>query len=324
MARRHTRVPVVERRFSPLNLPLVTTVLAWGVNFVALKLTYPVISPPAVAVTRTLASWMILWAFIRWRGETLRVEPRLRGRIWAQGAVSMGLYMILFLEGMQRTSPAEGAIILATAPILTSLLGSLIGQERFRWAVLGGGLIAFVGVTMVVLGGDPSSHGSLLGNALVFASSVVWSVGVVMVRPLVQEVSPLRVLAISMPAGLLVLLPYGLMPTLHTDWAAVTPVAWWAWVHTALLAGAVATTTYYMGIEQIGVARAVMYQYFIPPTAAFFAWLALGSPFTLVQMLGVAVVVVGVASARTRSGSTTTSEEDTGGIVDAESAKTGT
>lgn len=308
-----------ERRLSPPNLPLLITVLAWGFNFVALKLTYPSVSPPAVAVARTLASWLILVAFIWFRGESLRVPAPLRWRIWGQGVVAMGIYMILFLEGMQRTSPAEGAIILGTAPILTSLLGSLVGQERFRWTVLVGGLIAFAGVTMVVLGGGNGSHGTLLGNAMIFASSVVWSVGVVMVRPLVKEISPLRVLAISMPAGLLVLLPYGLMPFLQTNWAAVPNVAWLSLGHTALLAGALATTTYYMGIEQIGVARAVMYQYFITPCAAFFAWLALGTPFSLFQAAGVAVVVAGVACARGRP-ETTVSEDD--GTLNAESAKT--
>jgi drug/metabolite transporter (DMT)-like permease len=38
----------------------------------------------------------------------------------------------------------------------------------------------------------------------------------------------------------------------------------------------------------------MLYQYFVAPLAAFFSWLVLSEPFTLVQLFGAGLVIVGV------------------------------
>lgn len=277
---------------------MVGTVLAWGFNFVAVKMIYAQVSPPALGFGRHLLMWGCLAAICRVRGYSLAFPAGDAPRILLQGALAMGLYMILFLEGLRLTSPGVGAILLATAPIFTALFAAAARQEAFRWGVVVGGAVAVAGVALVVGTGH---GGTPLGAALIVGAAVVWSLGVVVSRPLVQKIGALRLLTLSMPGALPILAPYALLPTLATPWTTLDPLAWALFAHVVLLAGVLGFLGFYLGVRKIGGPATMLYQFFVPPTAMACAWWLLGEPVTLVQALGLAVIVLGVWwSARSR------------------------
>src|SRR3954463_12838005 len=140
----------------------------------------------------------------------------------------MGIYLVIFFRGMQNSTPAEGAIILGMSPAFTLLFALLIRQEQFRWRALVGILIAFTGVVLVVLSG-PATHVSavsasekLAGNLTVLVAAGVWALSVVVTRPLGGKSEPLRMFTLSMPGAILAVLPFGLLPTLHTNFFALS------------------------------------------------------------------------------------------------------
>jgi drug/metabolite transporter (DMT)-like permease len=285
------------------------TVAAWGFNFVALKLLYlpGQMDAPSVGLVRFLIMWALLAAISCFRGDSLRYPKGEALRILGLGALAMGVYMVLFLEGMKGSTAAEGAIILATAPIFTAVFAALAGQERFRLGSLVGAIIAFAGVVIVITNGvhpAQQASGKLLGNLLIFLSSIVWAYSSVYSRPLVEKYSPFRVLTLSMPGALPVLLPYGFLATLSVDWSKLQSLSWIMLLHVAVLAGVVGFAGFYAGVRQIGAAGAMLYQFLVPPTAAISAWLVLGQPMTLLQGAGLIVVLAGLALAmqqRTRT-----------------------
>lgn len=293
----------VPRDRMPLpNLPLVVTVACWAFNFVALKELYTQMTAPAVSLVRFALMYVLLVAICVIRKEPLGFPSAHRNRILLAGFLSMGVYMVLFLEGMRGTSAPEGAIVLATAPIFTYLFACVLKQERFTVLALVGAGIAFAGVAMVVLGDDPQGHGSLGADLLVLASAVVWALSVVVMRPALVEVSPLRMLTLSMPVALAVLIPYGWSSLAATDFSRVTIYGWAMFLHVAVLSGVVAFICFYQGIRQVGSGAATLYQFFVPPMAALFAWWVQKDAMNLVQMAGLAVVIVGVwGSSRARA-----------------------
>lgn len=269
--------------------------LTWGFNFVALKLVYEQMTPAAVALVRYLGMFALLVAFSVARRESLRYPRGDALRLLVLGFLSMGVYMVFFLEGMRESAPAEGAIILSTSPIFTALIAAAVGQERLNRGAFGGALLAFAGVAVVVLGGSGAGHGKLLGNALILIAAVIWAASTVYSRPLVERISPFRVLTLSMPGALIVLVPYGLRPALETPWSALMPATWSMLAYVAVFAGAVGFVGFYEGVRQIGGPAAMVYQYFVPVIAALSAWLVLGGTLNGVQFGGMAVVLTGVA-----------------------------
>lgn len=280
------------------NLPLLLTILSWGFNFVALKILYVQLQPASVGLVRFGLMWILLMAICLLRGDSLRYPKGEALRILGLGFLAMGVYMVFFLEGMKGSTPAEGAIILATSPIFTALIAGGARQEKLNFGSLFGAAIAFAGVVLVILGGVQAASeqkDKLVGNILILLSAVVWAASTVYSKPLVEKHPPFRILTLSMPGAIPVLLPYGLLATTKIEWDALTLVTWTMLAHVALFAGVVGFAGFYAGVRQIGAPGAMLYQYLVPPIAALFAWWVLGQAMQPWQFVGLVIVLGGVS-----------------------------
>lgn len=301
---------------SGLCIPLVLTVLAWGYNFIALKILYAEVSPAAAALMRHVIMFFVLVgvcklffsspspsSFSRENEEGSSGGPARVNWLWGGwrvglfGALSMGIYMILFLEALVRTSAPEGAIVIATAPLFTALFAVLAKQEAPSVHVLVGALVAFAGVVLVVFGGSELRLDHLIGNLLMLISAVAWALSAVVSRPLVKERNAIVVLTQSMPAALVVLIPYAIMDTLATPWLALSWESYLAFGHFTILAGALGFAGFFYGVQRIGASGSMYYQFGVAPVATLFAWLFLGDTLHPVQILGMGVVLTGVVLA---------------------------
>lgn len=285
------------KRIQLPNLALSVTVIVWAYNFVAVKHLYERMSPPTASLVRFAIMLPILVVLCLATGRSLRCPKEDWLRINVGGFLSMGLYMVLFLEGMARTSAAEGAIMLATSPILTYLASCLAKIERFSWPSMAGVLVAFLGVVVVIASGGKHGQASTVGNLLVFASAIVWAASVIVLRPALSRMDPVRALTLSMPAALIALVPYGAADLMHANLRGVGPTGWLMMGHVAILSGVVGFAGFYQGIRQVGPSRATQYQYLVAPLTAGFAWLSMGSALSLVQAVGLAIIIVGLVFA---------------------------
>lgn len=282
--------------------------LAWGYNFVAIKLLYAKLTPPALALGRYLVMGIAVLALAYAIGSRPRYPSgRARWSLLAHGALSMGVYMVLFLEGVQRTTASTAAIVLATSPIFALLIESILKIQRFRWTTAWGAALAFVGVACLAQPtpavGSPSPNSSLFGILLVLASAVCWAVCVVWAKRLVSDQSPIDTLVLGFPGGLLVLLPWAALPTVSAPWSQLTGSDWLLFLHVALGAGALGFFAFYTGVKHIGASGAMLYQYLVPACATLFGVLLLQDPLTPLKLVGFAFIVGGVVLAQRRRSS---------------------
>jgi drug/metabolite transporter (DMT)-like permease len=287
----------------PLNLPMLVVVLTWGFNFVSLKIVYPEMSPPALMFNRTIVMGLLLAGVCLLRRQSLRYPAGEAPRILFGGFLSLGVYMVIFLEGLALTSPAEAAIMLTTAPVFTYLLSCAFKQDRFQWAALVGSMVCFIGVAFVIVGGaDGQTTGSTKGNLMVLASSMVWAFSVIALRPSLTHHDSMRVFTLSLPGALPLAAVYGLLPALGTNYGAISTIAWLNLAQVVFMSGVVAFVLFYVGMNQIGSSRAGMYQFFIPPTTAAYQWLVFGKVLVALQWVGLAFLLGGVIySSRARA-----------------------
>lgn len=291
------------------NFPLVVAITTWAVNFVVMKSLYVEMPPSVVALLRFLIMFAVVVPICLLQREPLTIPSGAYWRTQVQGFLSMGLYMVLFLEGLARTGGAECSILLNTSPIWTALFAIVAKQEKFHPGVIVGAVVAFAGVATVVLGSPavktPGAEGAqhLLGIAMVLGSAVIWALSTVISKPLLGLMAPIRMMAVSLPVAALILVPYGYQATMSIDWPTITPAAWLILGHVTLLAGVAGFLGFYAGVKQIGAGNAMMYQYFVPPMAALLEWQVYGRSLTWIQLAGFLVVVAGVLFAnRARSG----------------------
>lgn len=269
----------------------------WGINFTAVKVLYKAVDWRAA----TLIRWFFMEAFLVILCYSQRLSPWPRRdqalSLFTLGALSMGVYIGLFMKGMEGSSPAEASIIMACAPIFTYLVAMAVRQEKFVKGAMVGAAIAFAGVAIVVLTGDAHLSGKLFYNLLIFVSSFVWACSSVLSRKLVGNANPLQVLTQSLPGALVVLVPLCGLQTLQAhplEWSGLT---WLAMFHVAILSGAVGFLLFYTGVKQVGASHAMMYQYMVPVLATLIGHFALGTQIFPMQLVGAVVVLAGVATA---------------------------
>lgn len=276
--------------------PLVVTVVAWGFNFVSLKALFVTMSDSTVALVRWAAMYLLLLAWTWLRRERAFPPRKDAPIILLSGFVSLGIYMVFFMHGLASTTPAEGAIMLATVPVLTTLLAVAFKLERLVPAALFSALVAFSGVAIVEVGSGGAGHGSLYGNALVLCSALLWALGIILSKPLLARYSPLELLTMSMPGALPALLPFGLKSTLETNWSAVGTTGWIHFVQVSLISGVIAFQCFYAGVKQIGASNASYYQFVVPVLTALFGWLVFGSLLSPLQWIGFVIVLASVGA----------------------------
>jgi len=127
-----------------------------------------------------------------------RALPRRADLLRLQACALLGvvLNMLLFLEGLRRSTAVNAGLLVATIPVYTFVIAVAVRQERFERARGAGILLAFVGVSLIFLQRGPDfTAETLSGNALMAVNAVCYSVFLVAVRPLLTRYPPLVVIA---------------------------------------------------------------------------------------------------------------------------------
>jgi drug/metabolite transporter (DMT)-like permease len=118
-----------------------------------------------------------------------------------------------------------------------------------------------------------------------------------------RRVSPLVLITWGTIGGTLVLAPIGVAQlaapgALGPEQAAALPGILLAIVYSGLLAAAIANVIVFNGVRLLGPTRVTTIQSLIPAMAVVLAFLVLGEPIRLGQIVGGAIIVSGVALTR--------------------------
>jgi drug/metabolite transporter (DMT)-like permease len=275
--------------------------LFWGFNFVSMKIVFPVMAPPAVVFWRYFLMGGVLVLFCLVSKQSLKIPSEHRLVILLTGFFSMGIYMVLFFEGVKRAPAGESAIILATNPIMVGVMSMVLGREPKSMARVFGSLVALAGVALVVLGRpgailvSKETSERLLGDLMLFLSAIAWAASVILAKPVSAHVKPLPLFTMSMLGGMPVVVLYGFGEAFQTRWGAFDA---WHWANLAQIAfgsGVIAMVFYYRGVAELQASVASLHQFLVPVLTTLFAAVLLHERLAWVQGIGVAVLLVGLS-----------------------------
>ncbi len=281
---------------------MVLVAALWGGFFVVGKLAVHDVAPLVVGTWRFLvaAPFFVLLLLAVRRHEarpTLRDLPILVGL----GATGIFAYNWLAFEGMRLASAADGAMISPTLnPILTMILaGWLFGEAITRRRVLGIA-VAIVGELLVfqdALLGMHAHPERLWGDLFYLASAVCWSAFTLLGRLASRRLGPITTAAYSSLIGaLLLLLVTG--PRILDVPSGDAGMRFWLAISFMALGGTVlALVLWNRGLARLGAVKAASYTYLVPVFALGMSVVFLHERPGLFQLLGGALVLLGVAIA---------------------------
>lgn len=281
-----------------LYLLLTTTALFWGANFVLAGYVLVDLTPAWAAALRFVIAALLMLAYAHAQGVDLAGLLRRHGPAYALlGLVGVAGFNVLFFSAMQTTSADNGALIMATNPLITTLLAAIMLGERPSRRQLAALPVALAGVAVVISHGEWARliHLHLVrGDIEMLAANLLWALFNVLSRRLMPRESSLGNNALMLGAGALLLLAAALA---QGDVLALPGVnASLAMLIMAVGGTVLAYLFWGLGIQQLGAGRTALFLNLVPVFAMLVGGV-LGTAPTPAQWLGGALVLGGVSIA---------------------------
>ncbi len=277
----------------------------WGFNFVVIEWGMGDVPPLLFVTVRFLAVlvpaiWLVPRPNAPWR------------TILAVGTfMSLGQFALLYSAIAAGMPAGLAGLVLQAQVVLTVLIAAAALRERpTRAQVLGVGLGA---VGLLVVGLGRGGHVPLLALGLCLLAALSWAVGNV-----VSRASGVRGgLSLTVWSALVVPVPLALLSLAldgpGTFTLAASAFGWEATLSTAYTAGLASLVGYgiFNGLLSRNPSAAVVpWILLVPPVAIGSAWLLLDEQPTVAELVGGAILVVGVLVALTHAGTQRTGRED--------------
>jgi drug/metabolite transporter (DMT)-like permease len=278
---------------------LVATVL-YGLNYTVIKVGVSELEPLAFPVVRFGAAALILLVILRVREGSVGIARADIPLMALTGILGISISQVLFVTAMTQTTASEIALIIATGPIITTVLATLMGVERASRRHWFFAVVGLVGVVLIVVGGagaEVDGSGSW-GNAIALAFVVAVSAASIPLPWLLRRNSALRIVTYKMVIGTAVLVPFALPALAAQGFGAISPTGWGALLYATILAGIVTNLLYTAAVGNVGPSRAALYLYLEAFLGVLFAVILLGESVTAIQLVGGVIVIASLALSR--------------------------
>ncbi|GAB6985423.1 DMT family transporter [Nocardioides pyridinolyticus] len=294
-----TAAPAAPTSTTPPSwLPLAAvgvTLVLWASAFVGIRYLGDDFSPGALSLGRLLVGALCLAVVALPRGL-----PRPTGRQWVSivtiGVLWFGIYNVALNAGERRIDAGTAAMLIQISPVLIAVLAAIFLNERFTAYLAGGLALAFAGVGLISLsGGDGSDH-DVVGVALCLLSAFVYSISLILQKPLVAKLPAIHVTWLACSVGAVVCLPFlGQLIDQAQD-APVSSSLWLAYL--GVFPTAIAFTTYAYALRHMTASSLGVTTYLVPPITIVLGLVFLGEAPPPMAYAGGALALVGVAVAR--------------------------
>jgi len=264
----------------------------WGSSYMFIKVGVRDLAPATLVDLRLTLAATVLLAFVAVRGRFRGLRPAVRpGAV--VGTVGMAVPFVLISWGETHIDSGIAGVTNASVPIFVALLALWFApSERMRGVRLAGLAVGLSGVA-VVSGVHPSGGGwAVVGTLAVVLASLCYAVSALYVQRRLSVGGP-ELAATSTLCGAVVMLPFALaqIPD-HVGWKPLSSV-----VVLGVVATGVATLLANRLIGAHGPARAMLVNYLLPAFALLYGVSILGEPLTFGEVLGFALIIVGVTLA---------------------------
>jgi drug/metabolite transporter (DMT)-like permease len=283
--------------FGLIDLMLLAMVLIWGINFAVVKAALAEMTPLSFNSIRfLLASALTLFSLKLIEGN-VGFAKRDGWRLLGLGLIGNTCYQLLFINGINRTTAGNSALLLATTPIFVSFIGAAFGLERVGKLAQVGVLLSFAGIFMIIVGSGKElglAKEAIGGDVLVLIGASAWSLYTVLSKPMLSRYSALKLTALAMAAGTPFIVLFSIPQLLAQDWAAVSWQGWLGLFFSGSMAIALGYIIWNSGVSKVGGTRTAVYSNLPPVIAAIFAWLTLGETITAFMVVGAVMIFFGI------------------------------
>ena len=269
----------------------------WGSSFAILRslLGDGVASPLVLVAVRMGIATALLLGFMAVSPKGRAQLRSLRGEVLRDGVfvgVLLGIGFLLQTEGLQRTTASRSGFLTGTLVVLVPLIELAVFRKRPALPATIGVLLAFVGMTVLSAPWSNASNATALGDALTLACALVFAAHIVALGRIAPKHAVLPLLLLQLATiGVLATL---MGPVVDSQQFSATPRLWLALLYLAVFATLLAFGVQTWAQKILPPVRVALISALEPVFAALWAALLIGERLTLRELMGGALIVLGV------------------------------
>jgi drug/metabolite transporter (DMT)-like permease len=280
--------------------------LVWGSSFVFTKIAVANLPPALFAGIRFVTAGVLLALIAEFYGHS-RLPTKLIE--WRHVTIA-GFCMVFVSNGLniwaiQYIPSNESALLNGTSAFWIAGLGVFgrRGHPLTRWAILGL-VIGFIGAVLMLIPKGPVFSKGSLAQLGVLTACASWSLGTLYYRNINTQLSSMMFMALQMLMGGSMLLGLALARGDSMPWPPNAPGIV-ALCYLTFLSSGLAYTAYGWLTMNTTPAIICTYSYVNPAIAAVLGWLVLHEHLTGLQLIGMAIIIIGVCILTLPGGSLT-------------------
>jgi len=274
--------------------------MSWGVSTATTKFALQSFSATDLLVVELGVATACLWFM---PGVRRGARAGFRREYLLLGLIEPGLSYALFNFGLERTSGTDAAVLVSLESIALAVMGAAVLGERLA-PVLVCGIALAVGGAVVLAAQEGHEGATFAGNTLVVAGVLAAAAYSVVARRVTPGGDAAVVTAYQLAAAFAAAVPVWLVVSIGhgSTFGDASTSHWLGAAATGLLGSAVPFLLYTFAVSRLPLSRTAAASNLIPVFGVAAAVLLLGERLTETQVLGAALVVVGLGAAQLNPG----------------------
>ncbi len=247
-----------------------------------------------------LAFWRMWMSVGTWWivlvGQRRPLPDRRTWKLVAPAGLFFGMNISLLFTAVTKTSIAHVEFIATMTPLLVVPAGAILFAERPNWSALRYGVISIVGVALVLFFGPSTGTASLAGDLIMLLVLCSWTGYLLFTkRARAAGVDTVSFMACMMPLGLVTTAPIAVVLA-GDEIFSMTRRGWLVAAALAILTGMIAHGCIAFAQQHLPIATITVMQTSQPALAVFFAFVILGETVRGLQVVGMVLVIIGIAA----------------------------
>lgn len=245
---------------------------------------------------RMFIAGLLLLIFSAVTGKLQKVEKKDWWLMVLMAFFEPFIYFIGETFGLQATnSPTLSALIIALIPVFALAAGVFIYKEKVSWINVVGVILTIPGILLMVFNTGDMTPEYWWGIALLFLA-IFGSVGYSSVVRMLSKYNSFTIATYQFVFGAVLFFPFFL--GFNSDYEIVrifSPEIFTPLISLAILCSCLSFVLYIFAIKSLGIARSSIFTSLIPAVSAIGAYIYGYETFTWPQILGILIVILGVA-----------------------------
>ena len=273
--------------------PLLTT-LFWGITFNVSVIAVSYFSPLMTAAFRFLIAGVIFLPILLWQGKPIIAIIKQNWRVHlAMALTGVVGFNLFFFMGMKHTTPLNGALIMATTPLVAALISRIFIKENLDTAHKIGTIISFVGILILLLAGSRKLGHINQGDLYMMGSCISLAFYGVIGKKYQKNSTPIVTAGVTTIIGALIFGAIAFSSETFPQISSAPVSALLSLLFMGVFGSVLAYIFWNYSFKHIGVANTTLFFHFVPVFTVLVS-LLFHQTVTLIQLGAGVIVMLGV------------------------------